>query len=329
MRPVALLLAAVLAVGAPSPAFAYLKLGVRVGGQVVDLRWTAPVPYFVTERGVPGVSAEQLRDVVVRAFSTWQAVPTAAVQSQFMGFTSAPPGLLDQRTVLGFLDRPDLDRVLGATSFLLDARTGEIREADIFFNTRFNWSVASGGESGRVDLESVAVHEIGHLFGLGHSAVGETEMVAGGGRRVIASGAVMFPIAMTSGATADRRLQPDDRAGISDLYPGSSFRGETGSISGRITKSGSGVFGAHVIATNLRTGELIGGFALNTQGEYVIAGLPPGSYVVRVEPLDDADTESFFSSPVDIDFRVAYSPRLVTVPAGGGASGVDVEVRSK
>ena len=33
-------------------------------------------------------------------------------------------------------------------------------------------------------------------------------------------------------------------------------------------------------AVNLATGALVGGFALSTQGEYVIAGLRPGSYVV-------------------------------------------------
>ena len=34
--------------------------------------------------------------------------------------------MIDGRTTLGFLDRPDLDRVLGATSFILDSSTGAI-----------------------------------------------------------------------------------------------------------------------------------------------------------------------------------------------------------
>ena len=65
----------------------------------------------------------------------------------------------------------------------------------------------------------MALHELGHLLGLSHSALGETERTSTAGRRVVASGAVMFPIAMTAGAVANRVLQADDMAGVSDLYP--------------------------------------------------------------------------------------------------------------
>jgi hypothetical protein len=48
--------------------------------------------------------------------------------------------------------------------------------------------------------------------------------------------------------------------------------------------------------------------------------------LIRVEPLDDADPESFFGASADIDFRVAYAPRLVVAPAGGASAPVDITV---
>lgn len=331
-RRVAFLLCLALALTRPVPADAYLKFGFRIGDRTVDVKWAElPIRYFVNERDVPGVSASDFRAAVGRAASTWQAIEGSSVSFEFLGTTGAPPGMIDGRTTLGFLDRPDLDRVLGATSFILDSSTGAILESDIFFNTAFPWSVAPQGEPGRVDVESVIVHELGHLIGLGHSAIGETEATGNGARRVLGSGAVMFPIAMTAGAIADRALQADDIAGASDLYPQGDQRAETGSVRGRVTKGGRGVFGAHVTAFNPETGTLVGGYTLNQDGTFVISGLTPGPHILRVEPLDDGDVESFLGEDgsVDVDFRAGYAPRMLVAPRGGTSEEIEIPVVAK
>jgi len=327
MKRAGFVIALVLLLGAN--AHAYLKLGTTVNGKVISLKWqNFPIRYFISNHGVTGVSATDLRDAVGRAFASWEAIANTSISSQFAGFTQASPLGDDSMTVIGFANRPDLDRVLGSTSFTVDVVSGEIVDADIFLNSSFAWSVASGGDPGAYDVESIALHEIGHLHGLGHSALGETQLM-GGDRLVLAAEAIMFPVAFSAGSINARTPRADDIAGMSDLYGTSTFRQSTGSISGRVTRDGTGLFGAHVIAFSPRSGKLVAGFTLDDDGSFIIAGLDPGPQVIRVEPLDDADTDSFFDATVDVDFKPAFSTRLVVVPEGGTATNVEVKVVSK
>jgi len=155
----------------------------------------------------------------------------------------------------------------GTTQF-----AGQIIKGDIAFNpsTQFD----TGGGTGQEDLQTVATHEIGHFFGLDHSAVAR---------------AVMFPFAPDVLTT----ISYDDVAGISSLYPQITPDVATGSISGKVTLSGSAVFGAHVFAnsttsalafTNIRKTPI--GTLTLPDGTYTISGAPPDSYLVVAEPLD-------------------------------------------
>jgi matrixin len=331
-RWIASILAALLVAGQPQPALAYLKFGVTIGGRQMTLKWAQmPVRYSVSTQGAPDVSVADFQDAVGRAFNIWQSVPTSTITYQFAGLTAAVPGRDDGLSTLGFQGRPDLDRVLAATSFLVDRTSGELVESDIFFNTAFQWSVAPASAANRFDLESVALHEIGHLSGLGHSALGETELRDGGGRRVLAAEAVMFPIAFAPGSIAARTLKADDIAGITDLYPEADSTRTAGSISGRVTKDDQPVFGAHIVAFDVARGTSVGSFSLGAQGQFSVASLAPGVYILRTEPLDDADLDSFFDSSrtVDLDFRVAFADRVVVVPRGGDSGEISVKVARK
>jgi hypothetical protein len=332
IRRLAILTAVVaaVAVGAPS-LHAYLKLGYELNGKLVGLSWTKPVGYLITNRNIPGVTAAQLQTAVAGALSVWGSPSNVQFSSQFVGFTAVDPDIDDGLTVIGFRSRPDLDRTLGATSFELDAVTGQFIAADIFLNSFFEWSVAASGDSTKFDLASVVTHELGHLLGLGHSALGETEPRPGGGRAVLGKRAVMFPIAYPRGSVMDRTLQADDIAGIKDIYGDAEAERELGAISGRVTLNGAGVFGAHVTAFNSATGELVSGFSLNGQGDFVIGSLTPGVYIVRVEPLDDADIDGFFDEdfPPNLNFRVTYYTKQVAVPKGGTSGSIEIRVREK
>ncbi len=321
------------AITAAAPALsAYLPLGTSVNGASVLTRWTSmPIRYLVTNRATTGVTAAQLQAATAASFSSWSLVPTASMSASFTGFTNAEPVRDDGATVIGFQNHEELERTLGVTSFTLDRTTGALVEADIFLNSLFAWSVAPSGESNKFDAQSILTHEVGHLIGLGHSLLGETVLRAEGGRRVIAKRSVMFPIAYAVGTILDRNLQDDDIAAVSVTYPTGKFLNSTGSIAGKVTLGGTGIFGAHVVAVNTRTGQTVGSFTLNTQGQFSMDGLEPGVYVVRVEPIDDADIGSFFSddAKVDANFRAAFHSKLVAVPVGGSGALIEIKVVRK
>ena len=134
-RVVAIAVAVSMAAAYQVPAFAYLKLGTRVGTRTVTLKWSQlPIRYFITDRGTTGVTSTQLQQAVQAAFATWDGAATAEVSSQFVGFTLTNPSSGDGATTIGFQNRPDLDRTLGATSFMIDTVSGAIVESDIFLS---------------------------------------------------------------------------------------------------------------------------------------------------------------------------------------------------
>ena len=209
-----------------------------------------PIRYFVTDRPVPNVSASQLQGAVQAGFAAWATAPTLTLSSQFVGFTSVEPFVDDGINVIGFQLRPDLERTLGATTFSFDDVTGQLLESDVFLNSTFDWSAGSTGVASLFDVQSIVTHELGHLLGLGHSALGETDLVASGGRSVRGKAAIMFPIAFPRGNIDDRTPKPDDAAGVAEIYASPAFLRQFGQINGRVTLNGRGLFGAYVTAFN-------------------------------------------------------------------------------
>ena len=143
-------------------------------------------------------------------------------------------------------------------------------DADIEFNPSVQFTTSLSPPANTFNLQSAATHEEGHLLGLDHSGIGHT---------------VMFPFGDSTAAHQQTTLATDDAIGISFLYPSSNYLSATGAISGTVNLSGSGVFGAHVIAVNANTGNAVIDGITASDGAYTLDGVPPGNYYVLALPF--------------------------------------------
>ena len=309
---------------------AYLRQSYLVDGARVSISWAnRTIRYSVANAAAPGVTVDALEAALQRAAQSWASAPGSNISFQYEGRTVASPLQTDGRNTIGFLNIPELEGVLGVTLTLTDIVSGAVVESDMFLNSAAEWSVAAAGEEDAYDVESVALHEMGHMLGLDHSALGFFE-VRDDDARLAAAETVMFPFAFDPGSISGRTLKSDDIAGVAAIYPEPDHLGDTGTIRTRVRLAGRDVFGAHVMAFNPISGAMVAAFVLE-DGEASIAGLSPGPYVLRVEPVDDDDVGSYFQEPpvVDLAFRNTFIDRLIYVQRGTTVGPVEITLEAK
>ncbi len=154
---------------------------------------------FAFDVGTEDVDEEEEFQAVRNAFRTWAGV----VQLTFneVGTDDNPDILIGWRPA----DDPDLDMQGGALAHAdfppaCGIVTDTLPKPVHFDDTEHAWSI--GAEPNAFDVETVALHEIGHILGLAHTNV---------------AGAVMF--ASVSSNITIRNLTQDDISGIQSLYP--------------------------------------------------------------------------------------------------------------
>ncbi|KAF8729500.1 hypothetical protein HU200_017438 [Digitaria exilis] len=157
--------------------------------------------YAITATSATSIDRSTLSDVFARAFSRW----AAATNLKFSETSSES----DADITIGFYsgahgDGEPFDGPLGTLAHAFSPTDGRFH-----LDAAEAWVAGAGDDdvsrslssTGAVDLESVAVHEIGHLLGLGHSSVPE---------------AIMYPTIRTG--TRKVELEEDDVQGIQSLY---------------------------------------------------------------------------------------------------------------
>lgn len=304
-------------------------------GSPIERQWStslgaSPVTILTQAQTPTGMVAE-IQNVINESLSVWSGVSGAALtpaslaplaQTSAQNACNSTDGLnticLNQNDpafttgVLAFTRVISTDVIgesLGAnppSSFI-----GQILDADVYVRagdstTVFATPLVLTANPQAYDLESVLTHEVGHSFGLEHSAVWRAMMQPTGA----APG--QFVGQRPSASAPDAPLADDDRAAIRALYPDSTNTTFIGSIGGRVLPVNplslaaqpgtTGIFAAQVVAVDASTGSVAaaaragwscsGAGPAVFDGSYTISSLPVGpaqSYLLYAEPFTSAE----------------------------------------
>ena len=232
-------------------------------GNVVH--WPDPntvIDVYVNSQNTQGLDEATIQAQAVSSIAEWNGKSSITLRKN-----SSTAVDQDEMNEIYFSSDPNVFNgtgVVGITEVTYKNKTGEIIEADIKLNDSYSFSTNIN------DIEfigNVITHELGHLLGLGHSQV---------------NGASMF-YALSRGQS---KLNKDDSSGVYAIYPnGDATKAKfTGKIVGGAQLIS--VFGAHVEALSVKSGEVEGAVISDVDGTFSIDGLKKDEqYLFYVKPI--------------------------------------------
>ena len=197
-----------------------------------NIRWwhpnTLPVPITINRKGSKQAHGEATANAIRRAMQTWNNVESAFFQFSDAGLTDQDFSANDGTNIIVF--DVEGNNFVEGTTVLAFSRTLTITDdlgyraydSDMVFNARdYEWNVDRSQNA--FDIETVALHELGHHLGLDHPGGGRDISSASSGCGPVVQQAVMY-YAVGQG-TAKRKLYEDDIAGITQMYPNWTIEG--------------------------------------------------------------------------------------------------------
>ncbi len=277
------------------------------------VRFKSDTVKYHLDRGPFGIfTNKQARDLANASFKTWEDVATSAVAFNHQPGDTLPVDVngtnWQQYTSLTGVKVDGINPIVfDSDGAITDALFGSGASADVIGfafsedvnNDGFldegeafmNGKLADGTANSFTyeEWKSTFVHEFGHFLGLDHTQI-NGEFVT------VATKTIYIPTMYPTSTVNDvplGDLNPDDIAAISELYPGPTFASTTGKIFGSVKRANNSVVrGANVIAISAGADSLMNQISTVTDyyekntGDYTVVGLAPGSYYIRIEPID-------------------------------------------
>ena len=148
-----------------------------------------PLEWYFADTREDSMDADQAEEIIQAAFRTWvDDMACASLDTEFLGVREGfTGGFVDEGINTQVLNQdwaavPGVDEgVLGVTlcnsqdyAFTLDGKNYRwATDCDILYNGEVDWTsnadIRAGRCVGETSLDAVSTHEIGHLWGLGHS----------------------------------------------------------------------------------------------------------------------------------------------------------------
>jgi len=161
---------------------------------------SGPVLYYVNTTNMDLPDAVIPPALAIGA-NAWSTQTRASFRFQYAGTSTVTTNTNDGINVVMFRNASSGSAI--ATTYWWSSGSHIIDADIVFWDGGFQFFTGSTGCSNGFYIEDIAAHEFGHALGLGHSTV---------------ASATMYPSVSTC-ATGNRTLDPDDIAGVEALYP--------------------------------------------------------------------------------------------------------------
>lgn len=173
--------------------------------KLMGVKWKGlPVDYVINPANPQGLSESFITSKISASAETWDASTSSELfNNDYTINYSVVYGVQDFKNSIDFADYPN-DGVIAVTSVWYTRVGKQIVEFDQRYNTRFVWGDATI-DSSKMDLQNIAIHELGH-------AVGLDDIYS-----ISCSYVTMYGYS-TEGETSKKTLEQPDITGLRTMY---------------------------------------------------------------------------------------------------------------